>query len=216
MMDDLCGKRPRQRAHRSQWGASEHDMDKKPWHWNLWALLLGPLVVAGCGQNKCQTQHAYLGNSISSGTIAYGEPAVSTSLICGSVGESGQKCMQAPDTCTGPSFGCDNNWGYVGCASLGLSVTLVRFQNGQTIALPSPDVTVVASLDGLSYTCDGGPGMETLTLVSGTVTVDISLNNFDAHYDLVFTRPDGTTVTIQDGRAALLNASWQDITSCES
>jgi hypothetical protein len=124
--------------------------------------------------------------------------------------------MQAPDACTGPSFGCADNFGSVGFEALLLNLTFVRFENGQTVALPSPDVTVVASLTDAYLPYDAGSGSEPLTLVSGTVTVDISLNNFDAHYDLVFTRSDGTTVTIQDGRAALLNASWQDITYCES
>jgi hypothetical protein len=192
-------------------------MDKKRWHWNLWALLIVSLV-AGCGQDKCQTQHLYQGTSISTGSITYGEPAVSGNITCGIVGEPGEKCMQAPEACAVLSFGCYNNGGFndIGCASLTLMVTLAGVQNGQVVALPSPNVTVVASLDGLSYSCDGGIGKEDLTLVSGTVTVDISLNNFDAHYDMTFTRPDGSSVVIQGGRVAMLDASWKDITSCES
>jgi len=191
-------------------------MDKKRWRSNLWALLLGGFLIAGCGQDKCQTQRYYHGTQISAGTITYGEPPVSNSIICGSVGESGQKCMQAPDTCASPSFGCDNNWGFVGCASLNLNVTVAGDQNGQTIALPSPEVVVVAALDGLSYTCDGGPGMENLALVSGTVSVKVSLNNFDAHYNMVFTAPDGGPVTIQDGEVGLQNANWKTETDCEN
>ena len=104
----------------------------------------------------------------------------------------------------------------MGCASLILNVTVATFQNGQVVALPSPDATVAASLDGFPYACDASVGKEELTLVSGTVSVTISLNNFDAHFDLVFTRPNGGSVVIQNGRAALLNAQWTNVTSCES
>jgi len=191
-------------------------VERRGWHWGWRWLLLGGLLLAGCFPNKCRTERLYQGTSLSEGTIVYGQPPTSHVLTCASVGRPGQKCMQAPDGCIGPSFGCDRDWGDVGCASLSLNVTVAALQNGQVVALPSPDVAVAASLDGLPYTCDAGVGKEELTLVSGTVSVTISLNNFDAHFDMVFTRPNGDSVVIQNGRAALLRALWANVTSCES
>jgi hypothetical protein len=193
-------------------------MDKRRWHWNFWALLFGTLVAFGCGQGKCKTQHVYQGDSTSTGTITYGEASLSNSFSCGKVGDSGQKCMQAPGACTTASFGCynDGSFNEVGCASLAFTVALARFQNGQVIVLPSPDVAVVASLDGLPYPCDSGIGIESLTLQSGTVSVNISLNNFDAQYDLTLTQPDGTSAITLGGEVAMLNATWNDVTPrCE-
>ena len=186
-------------------------MERGGWHWGWCWLLLGGFLLAGCFPNKCRTQPLYEGNQLGAGTITYGEPPISRD-ICAGPAKSGVSCMQAPDACTSPSFGSE------GCTALILDVAMVRFQNGQVVALPSPDVTVAASLDDLyaHLPYDAGYGKEELTLVSGTVSVTISLNNFDAHFDLVFTRPNGDSVVIQNGRAALLNAQWTNVTSCES
>jgi hypothetical protein len=55
-----------------------------------------------------------------------------------------------------------------------------------------------------------------LTLQSGTVSVNISLNNFDAQYDLTLTQPDGTSAITLGGEVAMLNATWNDVTPrCE-
>ena len=194
----------------------ETEMARRGWHWGWCSLLLGGFLLAGCFPNKCRTQRVYQGTSISTGTITYGEPPVSESIACASPGDSAQRCMQSPDTCTSPSFGCDRNYGYAGFVALLLNVTSVAFQNDQLVALPSPDVTVAASLDDAYLPYDAGVGKEELTLVSGTVSVTISLDNFDAHSDMVFTRPNGDSVVIQNGRAALLNAQWTNVTSCES
>jgi len=123
--------------------------------------------------------------------------------------------MQAPDACVNPSFGSNPNW-VRECTALVLNVTFGSFQNGQVVLLPSPEVGVTFSLDDSYLFPDAGVGKEELTLVSGTVSVTISLNNFDAHFDMVFTRPNGDSVVIQNGRAALLNAQWTNVTSCES
>jgi hypothetical protein len=185
-------------------------VERGGWHWGWCWLLLGGLLLAGCFPNKCRTQPLYEGNPVSEGTITYGEPPISRD-ICAGPAKAGVSCMQAPDACTSPSFGSE------GCTALILDVAMVRFQNGQVVALPSPDVTVAASLDDLyaHLPYDAGYGKEELTLVSGTVSVTISLNNFDAHFDMVFTRPNGDSVVIQNGRAALLRALWTNVTSCE-
>jgi hypothetical protein len=90
----------------------------------------------------------------------------------------------------------------VGFEAFLLNLSYVTFKNGQVIALPSPDITVVASLNDSYLPYDAGLGKEDLTLVSGTVSVTISLNNFDANFELTFTRPNGTGSAIDrpDGR----------------
>jgi hypothetical protein len=118
--------------------------------------------------------------------------------------------MQTPEVCTNPSFGLG------GCGPLTLQVTLTKFANGQVTSLPTPDVNVVATLDDLyaALPYDAGYGKEALTLVFGTISVAISLNNFDAHFDMTFTRPNGDSLVIQNGRAALLDAAWKTRTFC--
>ena len=45
-----------------------------------------------------------------------------------------------------------------------------------------------------------------LPLISGSVTVTVTLNNFDGYFDMTFTRPNGGSVVIQMPRVALLAA----------
>ena len=221
-------------------------MGKKRWRWNVWAFLVGELVIAGCQGNKCRTQKVYQGDPVSAGTVTYGVPPISQTIVCAGPAQSGVSCMQTPDSCTSLAFESE------GCAALILEVTIIQFQNGQVVVLPSPDVTVGAFLDDLYVTLpyDAGYGREDLTLVSGAVSATVSLNNFDARFNprdrlsgkgervqrlgacrscalkpisseansgvnLTFTRPNGDSLVIQNGRAALLNASWKNETSCQ-
>jgi hypothetical protein len=186
-------------------------MDKKRWRWNVCAFLVGGLVIAGCQGNKCRTQNVYEGDPIEGGTVSYGVPPTTQTIDCAGPDQSGVSCMQTPDSCADFSFG------WVGCTAVTLDITVANFQNGQAVELPSPDVTVVASLNDLiaGFTPPPGTYEENLTLGSGSVTVTISLNNFDAHFDMVLVRASGDIVVVQNGRAALLDASWKNETFCQ-
>ncbi|MGO9665495.1 MAG: hypothetical protein ACLP66_19560 [Polyangia bacterium] len=76
-------------------------------------------------------------------------------------------------------------------------------------------MTVTASLDdsaaGIPY--DGGWN-ENLTLLSGSLNVTVTLNNFDGYFDMTFARPNGGSVVIQNARVAMLNATWTENTIC--
>jgi hypothetical protein len=125
--------------------------------------------------------------------------------------DSAKSCMQAPDTCKSLSFVSSAN-GL--CSAVVLEVRIGSFQSGASISLPSANVSVTAGLLDRYLPYDAGAEEETLTLIGGNVVVALSLNNFDVHFDLVFTRPNGDQVTIEDGRAALLDAQWKDDTFC--
>jgi hypothetical protein len=176
-------------------------------------LVVAVFVVAGCYGNKCTTQRLYEGTPISSGTITYGTPPVSETFDCAGPDDSTKKCMQTPDACASLSFGSQPNWAE-NCAEFTLGVTVVGLQNGQVVTLPSPSVTVMFALNDSHLPYDAGSAKETLTLVSGTVGVTISPNNFDADFNLTFTRPNGGSVVIQNGRTALLDAKWENDTFC--
>ncbi|MGA7744112.1 MAG: hypothetical protein WBP56_22730 [Polyangia bacterium] len=176
----------------------------------LVSVALATIFCTDCNNGEdCTTGKAYYGSvPPAEGTVSYGQPPVSQPFG-GSPGPSVYQCMQAPDACASVSFGSDSG-------AFPIEVTVAPLQNGQVITLPSPDVTVTASLNdayaGIPY--DGGAAREALTLVSGTITVTVSLNNFDAHFDMTFTRPDGEPVVIQNGRMAMLNATWTETTTC--
>ena len=176
----------------------------------LVSVALATIFCTDCNNGEdCTTGKAYYGSvPPAEGTVSYGQPPVSQPFG-GSPGPSVYQCMQAPDACASVSFGSDSG-------AFPIEVTVAPLQNGQVITLPSPDVTVTASLNdayaGIPY--DGGAAREALTLVSGTITVTVSLNNFDAHFDMTFTRPNGGAVVIQNARAAMLNATSTETTTC--
>ncbi len=177
----------------------------------LISVALATIFCAGCNNGTdCHTGKLYYGSLPPvQGTVTYGQPPVSQPFG-GLPDASSYPCMQAPTTCSLVSFGA-------GSGAVTIAVTVAPFHNGQVIALPSPDVTVTASLNDayagiIPY--DGGAWQEALTLVSGTLTVTVSLNNFDAHFDMTFTRPNGGAVVIQNARAAMLNATSTETTTC--
>ena len=175
----------------------------------LTSMAIAVFACSGCVGKDCNTGKSYDGYvPPSQGTLTYGQPPVSQPFG-GGAGASVFPCMQAPDTCTTLSFGWDGG-------PLPLKVTIAPLRNGQVITLPSPDVTVIASLDKryADLPHDAGSYWEDLTLVTGSLSVTVTLNNFDAHFDMRFTRPDGETVVIQNARAALLNATWTESTTC--
>ena len=174
------------------------------------SMAIVALFCTDCSRGgDCQKWEYYSGAAgPGDGTLTYGQPPISKPYSAGP-DPSAYPCMQAPDTCTSVSFG-------ISYGPLPLDVTVTPFVNGQVITLPSPDVTVTAYLDessaGLPY--DGGVWKLGLALVSGSLSVTVTLNNFDAHFDMTFTRPDGETVVIQNARAALLNASLKETRAC--
>ena len=141
------------------------------------------VFCADCNNGPdCNTGKAYDGSvPPAEGTVTYGQPPISQPFG-GSPGPSAYPCMQAPEACASVSFGSDSG-------ELPVEITVAPLRNGQVIALPSPNVRVTASLNdayaGIPY--DGGAAREVLTLVSGTITVTVSLNNFDARFDMTFT-----------------------------
>lgn len=169
------------------------------------------LVAVGCDYGKCQTVRGYGGNRAIGGTVTYGSPPRTLKIDQGAPEESGVKCMQGPSSCSAFSISI-----LPGGVPLKAEIDLQPFHNGETVALPSPDVSVAAWLDdidaGLPY--DAGASDEPLTLVSGTVTVTVTLNNFDAVFDMVFSRANGEAVTVRNGRIAALNASWSTSQIC--
>jgi len=169
-------------------------------------LVLLSTVLAGCQTNKCQTPNIYTGTGVNSGTIAYGNSGTHEAFTCGGLGDLPHvECMQNPDSCTAISFGSIVNHT---CTALELEVEINPFQNGALIQLPANNVTVKALLYDMYLPFDAGTALEPLTLVTGTVTVSISLNNLDAHFNLSLARPNGDLVTITDGRVALLDGYW--------
>ena len=168
------------------------------------------IFCTDCSYGKdCNTGKSY-GGSLPpvEGTVTYGQPPVSQPF--GAVPDpSSYPCMQAPATCTSVSFGCRGG-------AVNLDVTIARFQTGQIVTLPSPDVTVTASFDeryaGVPY--DGGAYLEDLTLISGSLNVTVTLNNFDGYFNMTFARPNGGSLVIQNARVALLDAKWTENTTC--
>jgi hypothetical protein len=179
------------------------------------SMILGSLMVVaalfgGCSYGKdCETNKTYEGSfPPAQGTLTYGTPAVSIPFGFGP-GSDVYACMQAPSTCASVSFGVEGG-------PLPIQVKVSALENGKTVALPSPNVVVSAQLNdvflGLYY--DGGVYQESLTLIAGSITVTVSLNNFDSRFDMTFTSANGSEVLIDNGRAAVLNAIWSQQTSC--
>lgn len=170
------------------------------------AALCGIACTSG---QDCQTVTAYVGyTSPNVGTVTYGQPSI-TKPFGSLANPAPTACMQAPGTCGSASFGA---WG--GPVYVAVSATPLR--DGQAVALPSPEVSISAYLDdgfaGLPY--DGGANRETLTLISGSISIMISLNNFEAQFDMTFARPGGDPVVIQNGHASMLNADMETSTNC--
>jgi hypothetical protein len=177
----------------------------------LWVLFPLGLALVGC-QNRCKTERLYLGDQISTGTITYGTTGPSDTFGCVDPSSQTKSCIQAPDTCASVSF---ISRASSGCTALDLEVRLDSFHSGRVIPLPSADVTVNAVLHDADLSSDAGVEKEPLALVEGNVSVTVSLNNFDARFNLTLARPNGDLVTIKDGRAALLNARWMDERFCD-
>jgi len=177
----------------------------------LISVTMMTVFCAGCNNGPdCNTGKSYGGTRPGSdGTVTYGQPPISQPFVGAVPDPSSYPCMQAPATCTSVSFGCK------GGGPINIDVTVAPFQNGQVVTLPSPDVTVTASLDdsaaGIPY--DGGWN-ENLTLLSGSLNVTVTLNNFDGYFDMTFARPNGGSVVIQNARVAMLNATWTENTIC--
>jgi hypothetical protein len=177
----------------------------------LISVALATIFCAGCNNGEdCNTVKSYYGTRLASdGTVTYGQPPISQPFVGAVPDPSSYPCMQAPATCTSVSFGCK------GGGPINIDVTVAPFQNGQVVTLPSPDVTVTASLDDSAAGIpDDGGSNEDLTLISGSLNVTVTLNNFDGYFNMTFARPNGDSVVIQNGRAALLNASWTETTIC--
>ena len=175
------------------------------------SAIAAPFCFACTSGNDCEKVKSYNGTtSQTQGTLTYGQPPV-TKPFSGQANPTPDACMQTPDTCGSLSFGCG------GYGPLHMTVTANPFKNGQVITLPSPWVSISAYFDdgfvGLPY--DGGAELETLTLVSGSITITISLNNFQAQFDMTFTKPNGDPVVIQNGQVALLNATLETNTVCQ-
>jgi hypothetical protein len=182
---------------------------------DLVCVILRSLVVVaaffgGCSSGKdCQTYKTYEGSvPPAQGTLTYGTPAVTIPFGFGP-GTDVYACMQAPSSCTSVSFGLNNG-------PLPIQVNVSTLENGKTVALPSPNVAVSAQLNdallGLSH--DSGVYQESLTLITGSITVTVSLNNFDSRFDMTFSSANGSGVLIQNGRAAMLDATWSQQTVC--
>jgi len=185
----------------------------------LLTLLVGAgALCGGCNWGKdCTTGHAYQGTPVTEGTVTYwdhyGGSPVTVSLVASEPDLSGLACMQAPATCSSLAFFAYGD-PYTLQGALDLLVRLSSFQNAQPVALPSSDVVVMASLEGL-FPNDGGVGPETLTLTSGTVTVTLSPDNFDARFDMTFIGSSGDTVVVQNGRAESLNGRTYAFQNCD-
>jgi hypothetical protein len=157
----------------------------------------------------------YSGEGIAQGTVTYGQPQIAKTVSEGSPDLAAAACMRAPDTCASFAFVVTPTGGSLG-SPLDAKVTIAGFQNGQRILLPSTDISVVAGLDDIlaGFPHDAGVREELLTLVSGTVTVTITLNNFDAVFEMDFSRANGEPVTLTNGRIASMNASWTTSQFC--
>ena len=177
------------------------------------ALVIGAVsLCTGCDFEKgdCTTLQGYGGGTeVNEGsvtvTITHPYPSdPATTSLGGFVTGDSYACMQSPATCSTlyfEAFG-DQNLFFMQARYLARDI-------GQVVALPSQDVVFPeAFLD------DGEGNEEPLTLLFGTLTDKLSLNNFDVHFDLMFTGANGAVVAIQNGRVANLNGHTISYESC--